>query len=72
MCENMNTSGFDGFPKEFVDFLISLRFNNTADALPENKLIYKNLISEPVLKLYHSLILIALSVSESIAAKSSK
>ena len=68
----MNTSDFSGFPTEFADFLFSLRFKNTVDALQENKLIYKSLITEPLVKLYHSLMPTVLSISESIITKPSK
>jgi uncharacterized protein (DUF2461 family) len=72
----MNThdtaSSFSGFPKGFVDFLFSLQFNNTLDLLPENKQTYKQLITEPLLLLFHSLTETALSVSDSLITRPSK
>jgi uncharacterized protein (DUF2461 family) len=63
---------FNGFPKGFVDFLFSLQFINTIELLPENKQVYKRLITGPLTLLFHSLAPIALSVSETIVAKPSK
>jgi uncharacterized protein (DUF2461 family) len=63
---------FIGFPKDFVDFLFSLQFNNTIELLPENKLIYKRLISEPLMLLFNGLMQPALSVSETLVTKPSK
>ena len=63
---------FDGFPKEFADFLFSLRFKNTVDLLPENKVTYKALITEPLTLLFNDLTQTALSISETLVAKPSK
>ncbi|MCL2508399.1 MAG: DUF2461 domain-containing protein [Oscillospiraceae bacterium] len=63
---------FTGFPKEFADFLFSLQFTNTAALLPENKLKYKKLISEPLTLLYHSLVPVIADISESAMTKPSK
>ena len=63
---------FHGFPKGFADFLFSLRFKNTIDLLPENKIVYKQLITEPLTLLFHALAQPALSVSESLVTKPSK
>jgi uncharacterized protein (DUF2461 family) len=63
---------FGGFPREFASFLFSLQFNNTLDSLPENKLKYKRLITEPLTLLYYELIPAALSVSDTLITKPSK
>jgi len=63
---------FSGFPREFVDFLFSLRFKNTIDLLPENKIAYKRLITGPLTLLFYDLAPIALSVSETLITKPSK
>ena len=63
---------FGGFPKGFADFLFSLQFNNTVDMLPENKTAYKRLITEPLTLLFHGLVPVALSVSETIMTRPSK
>jgi len=63
---------FTGFPRGFVDFLFSLQFNNTIDTLPENKPVYKQLITEPLTLLFHALTQPALSVSETLITKPSK
>jgi len=67
-----SASQFNGFPREFVDFLFSLRFSNTVELLPENKVIYKALITEPLTLLFHSLTETALSVSDTLITKPSK
>jgi len=66
------TSGFNGFPKEFADFLYELEFNNTIEKLPENKPVYKRLITEPLTRLYQGLAPTALSVSDTLITKPSK
>jgi len=63
---------FDGFPRDFADFLFSLRFNNTVDLLPENKMTYKRLITDPLALLFNDLVKVALSVSVSLIVKPSK
>jgi uncharacterized protein (DUF2461 family) len=69
---NITTPNFCSFPREFANFLFSLQFNNTIDLLPENKLKYKRLITEPLTFLYHGLIPAALSVSDTLITKPSK
>ena len=63
---------FTGFPREFVDFLAALPFSNTVELLPENKPVYRRLISEPLALLYEGLAPVALSVSETLLARPSK
>jgi len=63
---------FQGFPREFVDFLFRLQFNNTMAALEENKADYKRLITEPLTQLYHALIPAATAVSETITTRPGK
>ena len=67
-----NAMSFNGFPIGFVDFLFSQQFNNTIDMLPENKPVYKQLITEPLTLLFHALTHPALSVSETLITKPSK
>jgi len=68
-CSAIN---FNGFPKDFVDFLFYLQFNNTMELLSENKPTYKRLITEPLTLLFHALTPVALSVSETVITKPSK
>ena len=63
---------FDGFSREVVDFLLSLGFKNTMDLLPENKIVYKSLISEPLTLLFYGLTPVALDVSDTLITKPSK
>ena len=63
---------FDGFPKEFADFLFSLQFNNSNDLLPQNKIKYKRLITEPLTLLYNDLVPVVSNISESLVVKPSK
>ena len=63
---------FSGFSKEFVDFLYSLKINNTVEKLPENKLVYKQLVTEPLTQLFDALVPIALSISETIITRPAK
>ena len=63
---------FNGFPEEFINFLLSLQFLNTTELLPENKISYKKMISEPLASLHSQLTPAALEVSESIITKPSK
>ena len=65
-------TSFPGFPEGFADFLFSLQFNNTIALLPENKIAYQRLISEPLALLFHTLTPTALSVSETLLTKPSK
>jgi len=68
----MNGATFSGFPAGFADFLFSLQFNNTMERLPENKIAYRCLVSEPLAQLFHALAPTALSVSETLITKPSK
>ncbi|MDR3643507.1 MAG: DUF2461 family protein [Clostridia bacterium] len=49
-------SEFVGFPAELPEFLFGLQFENTIEKLPENKLRYQQLISEPLNALYGALL----------------
>ncbi len=64
-----NVPQFNGFPKEFVDFLFSLQFSNMTDLLPENKLTYKRVITKPLTLLFYGLTQTALSVSKTLNTK---
>ena len=72
MNMSYHATDFNGFSKDFVDFLFSLQFNNTIELLPENKPIYKRLITEPLTLLFHALTPVALSVSKTVITKPSK
>ena len=63
---------FNGFPEEFVDFLFSLQLNNTIALLPQNKIKYKELITEPLTHLYNDLVPVVSSISDSIIVRPSK
>ena len=63
---------FQGFPREFVDFLFRLQLNNTVSAIAENKISYKRLISEPLMRLYSALIPAAMDVSDTIVTRPGK
>ena len=63
---------FEGFPTEFVDFLFSLQFTNTVELLPENKIKYKTLITEPLGQLYSALVPTVTSISDSIVTRPAK
>ena len=67
-----NAMSFNGFPRGFVDFLFSLQFNNTIDMLRENKPAYKQLLTEPLTRLFYQLAPTALSVSDTIVTRPSK
>jgi len=67
-----DTSHFNGFPRDFENFLFSLQFNNTMDLLPENKPVYKRIITEPLTLLFQELTQTALSVSDTLITKPSK
>ena len=69
---NAPLSQFQGFPREFVDFLFRLQLNNTMSAIEENKIDYKRLITEPLTQLYYTLIPAATAISETIITKPSK
>jgi len=64
--------GFDGFPREFPDFLLSLRYINTLELLPGNKVRYRELITGPLTELFYGLAPLALSVSGTLETKPSK
>jgi len=68
----MSDTSFSGFPAGFADFLFSLQFNNTLELLPENKVTYRRLISEPLALLFQALTPAALSVSGTLVTKPSK
>ena len=72
MKQPVPSAHFDGFPREFTDFLFSLRFRNTIDLLPENKIKYKALITEPLTLLSNDLTQTALSISDTLNVKPSK
>jgi len=65
-------NNFEGFPREFTDFLYGLRYANTQNLLAENKVVYKQLISEPLLLLFFDLTEAALDVSETLITKPSR
>ena len=67
-----NEINFHGFPRELPDFLYSLQFTNTVEKLPENKLIYKQLITEPLFQFFNALVPAALSVSDTLITKPSR
>ena len=64
--------GFQGFPREFVDFLFGLQFNNTMSAIEENKLSYKRLITQPLMQLFYELTPAAMAVSDTITTRPSR
>jgi len=66
------SSHFSGFPRGFAEFLFRLQFNNTLSAAEENKINYKQLITEPLTQLFYALIPAATAVSETITIKPSK
>ncbi|MCL2351281.1 MAG: DUF2461 domain-containing protein [Firmicutes bacterium] len=68
----MESGGFDGFPREFQDFLLSLRHINTTERLEENKIRYKALITEPLTRLFYGLAPVAASVDAALETKPSK
>jgi len=63
---------FAGFSRDFADFLFTLRFRNTMELLPENKVAYKNFITEPLTSLFHGLTPTALEISETLVTRSAK
>lgn len=46
------SGSFAGFPPAMMDFLFELKFNNTTEKLPDNKVMFKKLILEPLRSLY--------------------
>ncbi|HZK71236.1 MAG TPA: DUF2461 family protein [Clostridia bacterium] len=65
-------SEFKGFEHEMQDFLFELQFNNTMENLPQNKIRYKSLISEPLHLLYNEIHTVATSINSSIETKPSR
>lgn len=63
---------FEGFSREFMDFLFRLQLNNTLAAAEENKTDYKRLITQPLTQLFHALIPVATALSPTITTKPSK
>jgi len=72
MTTSLTSTHFEGFPRDFADFLFSLRFRNTIDLLSENKATYKRLITDPLTLLFSDLVKAALAVSDSLIVKPSK
>ena len=70
--DNGQLTVFAGFPKEFAEFLFSLQWNNTIDLLPENRPVYRRLVTEPLTLLFHGLEETAVSVSDTLIVKPSK
>ena len=68
----IDAAGFTGFPQDFADFLFSLQWSNTIDLLPENRPVYRRLVTEPLTLLFHGLAPTALSVSDTLVVKPSK
>ncbi len=54
---------FNGFQKEFVDFLIQLSFNNTIEKQSENLIKYKKFITQPLNQLYNELLSVACEIN---------
>lgn len=54
---------FNGFQKEFVDFLIQLSFENTIQKQAENLKSYKKFISSPLNELYNDLLPVACEIN---------
>jgi len=60
---------FNGFPKEFVDFLIQLSFNNTIEKQSENLISYKKYITQPLNQLYNELLPVVCEINSSLEIK---
>lgn len=60
---------FNGFQKEFVDFLVQLSFNNTIEKQSENLTSYKRLITAPLNQLYNELLPVACEINSSFETK---
>lgn len=60
---------FNGFQKEFVDFLIQLSFNNTIEKQKENLINYKKLITLPLNQLYNELLPVACEINSALETK---
>lgn len=63
---------FNGFPREFADFLIELSFNNTIEKQSENLIKYKKYISEPLNHLYCDLLPAACEINPCLETKPSR
>lgn len=57
---------FNGFQKEFVDFLIGLSFKNTVENQSENLISYKKFITEPLGKLYNELLPVVCEINSAL------
>lgn len=60
---------FNGFSKEFVDFLIQLSFNNTIEKQGENLINYKKFITQPLNQLYNELLPVACEINTAFETK---
>lgn len=60
---------FNGFQKEFVDFLIQLSFENTIEKQDENLKSYKKFISSPLNELYNDLLPVACEINSAFETK---
>ena len=63
---------FNGFQKEFVDFLVQLSFENTIEKQAENLKAYKKFISNPLNELYDDLLLVACEINPAFETKPSR
>lgn len=63
---------FNGFQKEFVDFLIQLSFENTIEKQAENLKSYKKIISSPLNELYNDLLPVACEINPAFETKPSR
>lgn len=63
---------FNGFQKEFVDFLVQLSFENTIEKQSENLKAYKKFISNPLNELYNDLLLVACEINPAFETKPSR
>lgn len=60
---------FNGFQKEFIDFLIQLSFNNTIEKQNENLINYKKFITQPLNQLYNELLPVACEINPILETK---
>lgn len=60
---------FEGFNRDFVEFLFGLGFTNNREQLEENKIRYKALITAPLTELYQELIPVVQSVDAGLEIK---
>lgn len=63
---------FNGFQKEFVDFLIQLSFENTIEKQAENLKSYKKFISSPLNELCNDLLPVACEINPAFETKPSR